>query len=147
MKNYNKCILSGNVVKDPEIRYTPQKQKIAKFTLAVGNEWKNRETNDKKTQTDFINIVAWGALADICDRYVVKGKPLLVDGRLRVRDYEKDGQRKWITEIVAETIQLLGSKNADSLNQPTATSAKAVSADAGDEFMPDFSDIDAELPF
>lgn len=140
MKNYNKCILSGNVVKDPEIRYTPQKQKIAKFTLAVGNEWKNKETNDKKTQTDFINIVAWGALADICERYVLKGKPLLVDGRLRIRDYEKGGQRRWIAEIVAETIQLLGSKkDADSSSQPD------------DAFIPDFfdmniPDIDANFP-
>ncbi|MDR3353670.1 MAG: single-stranded DNA-binding protein [Synergistaceae bacterium] len=114
-RGFNKVILMGNLARDPDIRHTPSKQKVARITVAVGRQWKNKVTGEVQSQTDFIPIVAWTSLADLCDRYLRKGKPVLVEGRMQVRDYEdqKTGMRKWVTEVVAENLTLLPSGRRD----------------------------------
>ena len=108
---FSKVILMGNLARDPDIRHTPSKQKVARITVAVGRQWKNKMTGEVQNQTDFIPVVAWAFLADICDRYLRKGKPVLVEGRMQVREYEdpKSGGRKWATEVVAENLTMLPS--------------------------------------
>lgn len=117
-RGFNKIILMGNLARDPDIRHTPSKQKVARITVAVGRQWKNKVTGELQSQTDFIPVVAWAFLADVCDRYLRKGKPVLVEGRLQVREYEdtKTGGRKWATEVIAENITMLpsGRKDEDS---------------------------------
>lgn len=171
-RGYNRIVLMGNLARDADVRFTPQKQKCAKFTVACGREWKNKRTNEKESQTDFINCVAWGTLADVCERYTSKGKPVLVEGRLSVRTYDKDGQKRWITEVVAENIVLLsGARPEDTGNsyQPkagipgdlgystgtfqknhttTIADTTGTSDESGfdDEFPLDFSDMGNEGP-
>ena len=103
------------MARDPDIRHTPNKQKVARITVAVNRQWKNRDTGELQSQTDFIPVVAWSYLADLCDRYLRKGKPVLVEGRIQVRDYEdaKTGSRKWVTEVIAENMVLLPSGRRD----------------------------------
>jgi single-strand DNA-binding protein len=110
-RGFNRAILMGNLARDPDIRHTPNKQKVARITVAVGRQWKNKVTGELQSQTDFIPVVAWTFLADICDRYLRKGRPVLVEGRIQVREYEdaKTGTRKWATEVVADNIVLLSS--------------------------------------
>lgn len=110
-RGFNKVILMGNLARDPDIRHTPNKQKVARITVAVGRQWKNKMTGELQSQTDFIPVVAWASLADICERFLRKGKPVLVEGRMQVREYEdtKTGTRKWATEVVAENLTLLPS--------------------------------------
>ena len=110
-RGFNKVILMGNLARDPDVRHTPSKQKVARITVAVGRQWKSKVTGELQNQTDFIPVVAWAFLADICDRYLRKGKPVLVEGRLQVREYEdpKTGGRKWATEVVAENLTMLPS--------------------------------------
>jgi single-strand DNA-binding protein len=105
----------GNLARDPDIRHTPSQQKVARFTVAVGKQWKNKMTGELQSQTDFIPVVAWSNLADICERFLRKGKPVLVEGRIQVRDYEdaKTGTRKWVTDVVAENMILLPSGRRD----------------------------------
>jgi single-strand DNA-binding protein len=114
-RGFNKVIIMGNLARDPDVRHTPSKQKVARITVAVGRQWKNKTTGELQSQTDFIPVVAWGALADICDRYLRKGKPALVEGRMQVRDYDdpKTGVRKWVTEVVAENLTLLSGRRDD----------------------------------
>ena len=114
-RGYNKVILMGNLVRDPDVRHTPSKQKVARITIAVGRQWKNKVTGELQSQTDFIPVVAWAALADLCDRYLRKGRPVLVEGRMQVRDYDdpKTGTRKWVTEVIAENLTLLPSGRRD----------------------------------
>lgn len=114
-RGYNKVILMGNLARDPDVRHTPSKQKVARFTIAVGRQWKNRATGETQNQTDFIPVVAWAFLADICDRYLRKGKPVLVEGRIQVRDYDdpKTGARRWVTEVIAENMTMLSSGRRD----------------------------------
>lgn len=110
-RGYNRVILMGNLARDPDVRYTPSKQKVARITVACERQWKNRTTGELQSRVDFINVVAWSFLADLCERYLSKGRPVLLEGRISVRDFEdsKTGQRRWVTEVVAENIVLLSS--------------------------------------
>jgi len=110
-RGYNRVVLMGNLARDPDVRHTPNKQKVARITVAVGRQWKNKVTGELQSQTDFIPVVAWSNLADLCDRFLRKGKPVLVEGRIQVRDYEdtKTGTRKWATEVIADNMVLLPS--------------------------------------
>jgi single-strand DNA-binding protein len=114
-RGFNRVILMGNLTRDPDVRYTPSKQKVARITVAVGRQWKNKATGELQSHTDFINVVAWSFLADLCERYLRKGRPVLLEGRLSVREYDdsKTGQRKWFTEVVADNIVLLSSGRRD----------------------------------
>jgi single-strand DNA-binding protein len=114
-RGFNRVILMGNLARDPDIRHTPNKQKVARITVAVGRQWKNKVTGELQSHTDFVPVVAWTFLADICDRYLRKGRPVLVEGRLQVREYEdaKTGTRKWATEVVADNIVMLSAGRRD----------------------------------
>ena len=117
-RGYNKAILMGNLAKDPDIRHTPSKQKVARFTVAVGRKWKDKYSGETKEQTDFISIVAWGFLAELAENYLRKGKPVLVEGRIQVRDYDdpKTGTRRWVTEVIAEGVTMLSDGNRERTN-------------------------------
>ena len=103
----NKVILIGRLTRDPDLRYTPNTgSAVASFTLAVDRMGSNRG------EADFINIVVWNKQAELCAQYLGKGRLAAVVGRLQIRTYEKDGQRQYFTEVVAETVRFLDSKNA-----------------------------------
>lgn len=97
----NHVILTGRLVKNPEIRYTESKKAVASFTLAV-DDGKGRD-GERKAQ--FIPVVAWEKTAELIDQYFKKGDPLTVIGRITVRNYEKDGSKRWATEVVASGIE------------------------------------------
>ncbi len=110
MAGINKVILIGNLGKDPELRYTPNSQAVATFSLATNRRWKDKE-GQQQDQTDWHNIVAWGKQAEICKEYLKKGSSVFVEGRIQYRTYDdKDGNKRYITEIVARSIQMLGRK-------------------------------------
>lgn len=103
----NKVIISGRLARDPEMRYTTSGKAIASFNLAVN---RRRSANDQQT-ADFIPIVAWEKLAEICGNNLVKGSQILVEGRMQVRSYEgQDGTKRYVTEVVANEIEFMGSK-------------------------------------
>ena len=105
MISLNRTILVGRLAADPEVRYTTNEIPVARFALAVGRPSKN---GDK--EVDFINIVAWRGLAKICGEYLKKGKPVAIEGKLQIRKYEKDGQKRSFTEVVASNMQMLDTK-------------------------------------
>ena len=101
----NKAIIIGRSTKDAETRYTQTGKQVATFTLAVDRDYKNAQG---EREADFIPCVAWGKLAEICERYITKGKQVAVAGRIQTRNYEdRNGQRRYITEIVASEVQFL----------------------------------------
>ena len=108
MANFNKAILIGNLCKDPELRYTPQGMAVVNITLAVNRKYKSGE--ETKEEVAFIPVVIWNKIAEIVNQYCHKGSPLMVEGRIQTRSWEKDGQKQYKTEVVAENIQLLGKK-------------------------------------
>ena len=105
----NKAILIGNLGADPEIRYTSGGQGVANFRIATNRVYNDRN-GQRQEQTEWHNIVAWGKLAEICERYLKKGSSVYIEGRIQTRSWEdQSGQRRWTTEIVAQQMTMLGS--------------------------------------
>lgn len=105
----NKVILVGNVGRAPELKALPSGTHLAQFTLAT-NEPRFKDQNGEP-HTEWHKIVAWGKLAELCDQYVNKGRQLYIEGRIRTRSWEQDGQKKWFTEVHADVIEFLGSRS------------------------------------
>ena len=132
MANYNKVILMGNLTRDPELRYTPNGTAVSTLSLAV-NRRPRPDTQEK--EVDFFDVVVFGKQAENCSEYLRKGSPVLVDGRLQQRRWETDdGQKRSKVEVVAFSVQFLGSPRAND-------SAAANGADNGPEFD------DSDIPF
>ncbi len=128
---YNKAFLIGNLTKDPELRYTPSGIPVARFTIAI-----NRiSAKSEKNEADFINIVAWRRLAEICGEYLKKGRPVFIEGRLQIRTYEKDGEKRTISEVVADGMQMLGRKDDHPAKpaEPPAAPASDATQPGGEE--------------
>ena len=106
----NKVILVGNVGKDPELRYTSSGTAVTTFSLATSERFKDK-SGEQQEKTEWHNIVAWRNLAEICGKYLQKGKQVYIEGKIQTRSYEdRDGNKKYITEIVADQMQMLGGK-------------------------------------
>ena len=126
----NKFVAVGRTTKDCDIRSTTSGKQVATFTLAVDRDFKNAQG---EKEADFLPCVVWGKLSEVCEKYVTKGKQLAVAGRVQTRNYEdKNGQRRYITEVIVSDLQLLGSRQ-----------------DAQQPQEPEFTEVDnsEELPF
>ncbi|MEI6079249.1 MAG: single-stranded DNA-binding protein [bacterium] len=109
MAGVNKVIIVGRLGKDPEVRYTPNGQAVANFTVATSENWTDKTSGQKQEKTEWHRIVVWGRLAELCRDYLKKGRQVYVDGRLQTRSWDdKDGVKKYTTEIIASSIQFLG---------------------------------------
>lgn len=108
MASVNKVILVGRLGKDPEIRSTPQGTSVTKFTIATDERFTDR-SGEKQERTEWHNIVAWGKLAEICGQYLKKGKLVYIEGSIRTDSWDdkESGQKRYRTEIIANTMQML----------------------------------------
>ena len=105
MSGLNQVVLIGNLTRDPELRYTPDGTPVTSFTIAVNRPFVNRQG---EREADFVPIVVWKKQAETCSEYLMKGSQVAVEGRLQVRNYEdKEGIRKWVTEVVARSVNFL----------------------------------------
>jgi single-strand DNA-binding protein len=119
MSGINKAIIVGRLGRDPEIRYTPGGVAIANFSVATSEEWKDKESNEKKERTEWHRIVAFAKLGEICGEYLSKGKLVYIEGKIQTRSWEdKDGNKKYTTEIVASDVQFLDKKDSGSGDYP-----------------------------
>jgi single-strand DNA-binding protein len=114
MASINKVILVGRLGKDPEIRSTPNGTTVAKFTIATDEKFTDR-AGEKQERTEWHNIVAWGKLGEICGQYLKKGKLVYIEGSIRTDSWEdkESGQKKYRTEIIAQTMQMLDRRGDD----------------------------------
>ena len=109
MAGVNKVIIIGRLGADPEVRYTPSGSAVANFSVATSEQWTDK-SGEKQERTEWHRIVAWGRTGEICGEYLHKGKQVYVEGRLQTRSWEdRDGNKRYTTEIVAQTVQMLGS--------------------------------------
>ena len=107
----NKAILIGHLGRDPEIKYTPGGTAVANFSIPTNEKWTDKESGEKKERTEWHKIVAWGRLGEICGEYLKKGKQVYIEGRIQTRSWEKDGVKKYITEIIAHNMTMLGGES------------------------------------
>ena len=143
MRGVNKVILIGNLGRDPEIRYTTGGQAVANFTIATSDSYTNRD-GEKQEKTEWHRIVAWGRLAEICGEYLTKGRMVYIEGSLRTRSWEdKEGNTRWTTEVVARSMEMLGSAGGRA-----EAPAKEGSSPEGDfEIDEDSFSTDDDIPF
>lgn len=131
---YNKVFLIGNLARDPELRYTASGIPVARFAIAV-NRFKRSDSGESGQDVDFINIVAWRRLAEICGEFLKKGRPAAIEGRLQVRTFEtKTGEKRTMVEVVAENMQMLGRKPEGA--RPMAAETTSPSTQNSDEEIP-----------
>ncbi len=130
---YNKVFLIGNLTRDPELRYTPSGVPVVRFTVAV-NHPKKKGAEDlaqsEKNEVDFIPVTAWRRLAEICGEFLKKGSSVAVEGRLQIRSYQaKTGEKRTITEVVADGMQMLGKKSDVSSANTIAAGESPINAE------------------
>ncbi len=126
MSGVNKVILVGRLGADPEVRYTPGGAAVANFRMATSENW--TKDGERQERTEWHKIVAFGKLGEICGEYLAKGKQVYIEGRIQTRSWEdKDGNKRWMTEIVANNMQMLGSPG-ESVNAPVPQSNEGATA-------------------
>lgn len=137
----NKVILVGNLGKDPEVRFTNSGSAVARFPIATSEVWNDRDGN-RQERTEWHNIIVWGKQGEHCGQYLAKGRQVYVEGSIRTRSYDdKSGNKRYVTEIVAQRIQFLGGGGGTRLApQADAGGVEEMSAAAP-------SPIDDDVPF
>jgi single-strand DNA-binding protein len=146
MAGVNKVILIGNVGKDPEVRSFDNGGKVANFSIATSETWKDRNSGEKKEKTEWTNVAVFGPLAEIVERYVKKGSKLYVEGKLATRSYERDGDKRYVTEVVLQgfggQLHMLDGKQSDGGERRQSESARSEQGTP----PPDYGN-DEDLPF
>jgi single-strand DNA-binding protein len=163
INSLNKVILIGNLGANPEMRYLPQQErKVARFNIATKERLFNPNTRESSERTEWHRIVVWGKLAEFCEKYLTKGRQILVEGRLRTRDWQdKEGNKRRTTEVEALNIVFLGKREESSATSDTRDfdqeygrgGGRGGAAAAGDEESTPFDDAgggsggDDDIPF
>ena len=106
----NKIILIGHLGRDPEVRFNQSGTAVANFSIATNEKWTDKSSGEKKERTEWHKIVAWGRLGEICGEYLKKGKQVYIEGRIQTREWEKDGVKRYTTEIIAHNMTMLGGR-------------------------------------
>ena len=151
----NKVILIGRLGADPEVRYLPSGDAITSVRLATSRRWRDRNTNERKEETEWHRVVFFGGLAKIAGEYLKKGSQAYVEGRIRTQKWQgQDGQDRYTTEIVADEMHMLDSRSGGTANYSESGSAPSPSYDSRPASSPSapsapasFDDFDDDIPF
>jgi len=151
----NKVMLIGNLGADPEIRYMPNGDPIATIRLATTRRWRDRNTNERREETEWHRVVFFSGLAKTVGEYLRKGSQVYVEGRIRTQKWQgQDGQDRYTTEIVAETMNMLGSRSGGTANYsdnntppPASSYDNRSSAPAPQSAPASYDDFDDDIPF
>ena len=149
MASVNKVILIGNLGRDPETRFLPSGSAVANISIATTDTWKDKTSGEKKEATEWHRVVFFGRLAEIVGEYLKKGSQVYVEGRLQTRKYEKDGQDHYSTEIIADTMKMLGSRAGMGAGEPRETREPSAAGESRPAKKPagQFQDMDDDIPF
>jgi len=151
MASINKAILIGNLGKDPEVRYTGAGKAVTSFSIATTDKWKDKDTGENRKKTEWHRIVAFGRLGEICGEYLSKGKQVYIEGRIRTRAWEKDGITRYVTEIEAVLMQMLGNREGggtqQQANKPQPSGQSGGQSDSGQYGQHQVTPPDDDIPF
>ena len=159
MASVNKVILIGNLGRDPETRYTADGAAITNITIATSDRWKDKASGEMKEATEWHRVAFFGRLAEIAGEYLKKGRPVYVEGRLRTRKWQdKDGQDRYTTEVIADNMQMLGSREGmgsgagdfdggEESRAPARTSAASSGTRGAAKPAPSVAEMDDDIPF
>lgn len=148
MASVNKVIILGNLGKDPELRYTAAGTAVVSISVATSRNWKNKDSGERMEETEWHRVVAYDRLAEIIGEYCSKGKPIYIEGRLKTRKWQdKDGKDVYTTEIVAESLQLLGGREDGDRQAPARQERQAPSRVQEQKKSSSFDDMEDDIPF
>ncbi|WAW06039.1 single-stranded DNA-binding protein [Oxalobacter formigenes] len=148
MASINKVILIGNLGRDPENRYLPSGEQVTSIAVATTESWKDKTTGEKQSLTEWHRISFFGKLAEIAGQYLKKGSQVYIEGRLRTRKYtDKEGIDRYATEIIADTMQMLGSRQDGQESTGRNKYAEQTGRDAPSQRPAPMSDMDDDIPF
>ena len=137
MAGVNKAILVGNLGKDPEMRYTPNGVAVCSFPMATSETYKDRNSGERITQTEWHNIVIWRGMAETAEKYLKKGSQVFIEGKIKTRSWEdQQGQKRYTTEVVADVMQLLDRPGTNAGGNGAAASLTATSPTQSAENAP-----------
>ena len=140
----NKVFLIGRLTRDPELRYTGSNTPVATFSIAINRNFTNSQG---EREADFINIVVWRKQAENVKNYLQQGSQVAIDGRIQTRNYEdKEGQKRYVTEVVADNVEFLGSKNSANNSNTKKDNEEPTPYDFGDKEEPKGTDVESN-PF
>lgn len=146
MASVNKVIVVGNLGQAPETRYMPNGDAVTNISVATTESWKDKNTGEKKELTEWHRIVFYRKLAEIAGQYLKKGSQVYVEGRLQTRKWtDKEGVERYTTEVIADTMQMLGSKQGGNAHQDD--DGQPAPRQSAGKAAPNFSDMDDEIPF
>ena len=146
-RGINKVILIGNLGQDPETRYLPDGNAVTNVSVATSKSWKDRDSGQTNERTEWHKVVFFRRLAEIAGEYLHKGSKVYIEGELRTRQWEKDGQKHYTTEVVANEMQMLDSRG-DSVGFNQSSSSSSSSSKSSQEFdSPPPEDFDDDIPF
>ncbi|MFM8223026.1 MAG: single-stranded DNA-binding protein [Planctomycetaceae bacterium] len=136
MASFNKVILMGNLTRDPQVKRTPAGQTLAELGLALNRSWWDKQANQKREETTFVDVTLWGRDAEVAGEYLSKGRPVLIEGRLQLDQWEdkQSGQKRSKLRVVCERMQMLGSRDGSGGGGSRGGSAPTESYGGGDEF-------------
>lgn len=144
MAGINKVIIVGRLGTDPELKHTQSQQAVARLSVATSENWTDKQ-GQKQERTEWHRVVVWGKLAELCGKYLSKGRQVYVEGRLQTRSWEdQQGQKKYSTEIVASTVQFLGAGGEATTSSSSSGFDNSMNQDFGPE--PSFN-ANEEIPF
>ena len=151
MASLNKVLLIGNLTRDPELRYIPSGSAVTSFTVASNRVYKT-QTGEKKEEVSFVRVVVWGRMAEVCNDYLKKGRPVFVEGRLQSRSWDgPDGQKRSALEVIAQNVQFLNAGTGAGRDKE-AVEVAAAPADMPEIQLEDVSELksrsgEEEVPF
>jgi single-strand DNA-binding protein len=140
MASYHQTLIVGNLGRDPETRYLTSGDAVCNFSVAVTESWKDKSSGEKKEQTTWYRVNAFGKLAEICGKYLVKGSPVMIVGKMQARKWEKDGVERESWELRADTMQMLGGNRASTESREPEQQKQEPSKAPG-------GDMDDDVPF
>lgn len=147
MASVNKVILVGNLGRDPETRYMPNGEAVCNFSIATTDNWKDK-SGVRQEKTEWHNIVMYRKLAEIAGEYLKKGRPVYIEGSLQTRKWEKDGVTRYTTEIVANQMQMLGSREGTENPAGSQGSSKTGGGQSTSQPVPsNFENFEDDIPF
>lgn len=150
MASVNKVIIVGNLGRDPEVRYSPDGAAICNVSIATTSQWKDKNSGERREETEWHKVVFYNRLAEIAGEYLRKGRSVYVEGRLKTRKWQdkETGADRYSTDIVADQLQMLGGKDDDSQRQPSQRSAPQQRPSAPRAQEPaNLADMDSDIPF
>jgi single-strand DNA-binding protein len=146
MKGVNKAIIVGSLGQDPEIRYTADGKACASLSVATSEQWKDKQTSEKKEKTEWHRVSAFGRLAEIMGGYLTKGSQVYIEGKLTTRKWQdKQGNDRYTTEIIANEMQMLGGRNTEQAAPQRPAASQAPNQPDNSQFPDDYDDTG--IPF